>query len=175
MGLRSEVINYGSSRVESTSNGFVKEPDGSFGPVHKHWPTVVIESGLSESETKLANDARGWLEAPGSETQIVLTINIDRTSPTITFHRWQLDSVEMRRITRSHCHLGVVVEEVVATRQRNVTEVTGDITLPFSRVTARAPRNAAHTTEHDIILTKVALTEICEKTWPEVLSHGVDG
>ncbi|EFE44406.1 hypothetical protein TRV_00822 [Trichophyton verrucosum HKI 0517] len=87
MGLEFEILNSGEART--TSGTFVKEPDASFTLSDHDWPILVIEAGVSESDTKLKMDARGWLESAGSETKVTITIIINRHSPQIDFKKWE--------------------------------------------------------------------------------------
>lgn len=80
----------GTRGARSTSRTFVNEPDGSFTLPHHDWPILVIEAGVSKSDTKLQIDARGWLESARSGTKVAITININRFHPQIDFKRGAL-------------------------------------------------------------------------------------
>ncbi|KAK2811708.1 hypothetical protein FQN49_008437, partial [Arthroderma sp. PD_2] len=111
MCLREKIRDTGNARVTNQAGTFVKEPDTSFTPDGHEWPTLTIETGLSEKKGKLTIDARGWLESDGSETQVVITANIDRTIPRVTFDKWERKS-EPQRVTRSSRLPGYIAEEV---------------------------------------------------------------
>ncbi|KAF3482016.1 uncharacterized protein GIQ15_04775 [Arthroderma uncinatum] len=87
MNLDETIIISGSTRATGSTS--VKEPDGGFTRGHHSWPTLVIEGGASESATKLKMDAQWWLESNESITEIALTIEVSRDSPTITFQKWE--------------------------------------------------------------------------------------
>ncbi|KAM5445159.1 hypothetical protein MaudCBS49596_007794 [Microsporum audouinii] len=55
-----------------------------------------------------------------------------------------------------------VVEEIVATRESGVTKVTGDLTIPFEKLAARAANGPQ---ECDTIVTKDQVSTICELAW----------
>ncbi|KAM5432762.1 hypothetical protein MferCBS31731_007386 [Microsporum ferrugineum] len=160
MGLRDDIDDCGSARAES--NGHAKEPDGSFVLDSHDWPILTVEAGLSEKRSKLAVDARWWLEIEGSETELVITIKINRRTPNITFHRWEKHFPEGQMARRSSRKLGVIMEEVTATRLDGVTYVSGDLNIPFAKI---ASREEANPNEHDIIVTNATLRRICEKVW----------
>jgi hypothetical protein len=52
------------------------------------WPTLVIETGVSQSLPRLREDAKWWLAASSGNVRIVLVISIKRTS--VSFEIWQL-------------------------------------------------------------------------------------
>jgi len=54
------------------------------------WPTLVIESGVSESLPKLHDDVKWWFENSRGEVRIVIVMAIRRASRTIIFEQWQL-------------------------------------------------------------------------------------
>jgi hypothetical protein len=59
-----------------------KRPDLSYLPEQlpagrpHHWSSVVGECAYSESQSKLASDARWWLNAPSGEVKTVLAITV---------------------------------------------------------------------------------------------------
>ena len=83
MGLRWELFNLGATKYKTPHMS--KEGDSSFKPrsmrpLKTDWPTIVIQSGWSESLTKLRQDARRWLENSGGSVKIVLLFSIGRTT-----------------------------------------------------------------------------------------------
>lgn len=65
------------------------------------WPTFVIETGVSESLSRLRGDAKWWLAASSGNVRIVLIISINRTS--VSFEKWQLaPSNALRPLTRAY-------------------------------------------------------------------------
>ncbi|KAF3482648.1 uncharacterized protein GIQ15_01972 [Arthroderma uncinatum] len=161
MGVQDAPAEDGNAQVESEDGRFIKEPDDSFTPNGREWPSLTIEVGLSERPNKLAIDARGWLEAKGSETQVVITANIDQTVPQITFHKWELVA-EACRATRSSLTLGETTEKVICKLENGVIEVSGQINIPFKKLVGREKQTD---TEYDIVLTRADLAEICKPAW----------
>ena len=69
-----ECLTLGSPRNEL--GDWIKEPDVCWAPAFSsNKPTCVIEIGTSESTSHLSVDAHGWLEAPQSPVQAVITIS----------------------------------------------------------------------------------------------------
>lgn len=62
---------------------------GSFGETCG-WPTLVIESGVSESLTKLHHDAKWWFESSDGQVRYVIILCIDRARKTILLQKLQL-------------------------------------------------------------------------------------
>jgi hypothetical protein len=52
------------------------------------WPTVVIETGVSESLPRLRQDARWWFGASDGEVRMVIIISVKKTA--VHFEKWQL-------------------------------------------------------------------------------------
>ncbi|KAF7121832.1 hypothetical protein CNMCM5793_009385 [Aspergillus hiratsukae] len=78
-----EILNHHRRRNSYTD----KEADQSCRPVHlpaghsNHWPSVVVESAYSESQSKLANDARWWLNASEGELKTAITFMVTGILP----------------------------------------------------------------------------------------------
>ena len=71
-----------------------KEGDSAFKPLsirprEADWPTIVLESGWSESLTRLRQDAHIWLENSGGDVKIVLLFSIGRTARTMIIEKWE--------------------------------------------------------------------------------------
>lgn len=159
IGLKFEILGTGGARA--TSRTFVKEPDSSFTLPHHDWPILVIEAGVSESDTKLQMDARGWLESARSETKVAITINIDRFSSQIDFKKWEHSISTQNRTTRSS-HQPAEVTETIHAKYSNGIDITGDMTIPFEKIAGRKPRNA---NEHDIVITKAPFESVSRMVW----------
>lgn len=54
------------------------------------WPTLVIESGVSESFSKLHDDAKWWFENSGGQVRYVIILCIKRARRTILLQKLQL-------------------------------------------------------------------------------------
>ncbi|EGD99912.1 hypothetical protein TESG_07242 [Trichophyton tonsurans CBS 112818] len=161
--IRDMKLNYITTRSgagRATSDTFTKEPDGSFTLQDRDWPILVIEAGVSEAEDKLNIDARRWLESPKSETEVVITIKINRHSPEITFKKWEKSSATPQRVTRCSHQPAISNEIIHAKYQNDVTEITGDMVIPLAKIAGRGPQNS---NENDITVTKAAFEEICKE------------
>ena len=92
MGLRWELFRlnattYKTPRMSKEGDSAFKP--GSMRPLETDWPTIIIESGWSESLTKLREDARRWLENSRGEVKIVLLISIGRRARTMIIEKWE--------------------------------------------------------------------------------------
>ncbi|PGH27950.1 hypothetical protein AJ80_00204 [Polytolypa hystricis UAMH7299] len=116
MGL--SLLRTGPATVEHRN--YKQQPDSSWKPVPQ---------GSSESLQKLTIDAQGWLEAEGSETEIVLTVKIDRTTPKIHIQKWE--KMPPRRRTRSY--LPTATQQVDIEHSNGNTIVSGLMDLSFEK------------------------------------------
>lgn len=74
-----EIVGMGSTRFEGHSTS--KEADAAMKPITSQrlamdWPTLVFESGFSESLRRLRTDAKWWLTNSSSQVKIVILIDI---------------------------------------------------------------------------------------------------
>ena len=80
-----------------------KEGDSAFKPLTRQnendWPTIVIESGLSESLRRLRADARWWLENSGGDVRIVVIISINKAQKTLLIERWRAPLAQTKPVT----------------------------------------------------------------------------
>ncbi|EFQ98344.1 hypothetical protein MGYG_01377 [Nannizzia gypsea CBS 118893] len=163
MGLEYELIGINQKLVESSNKAWKKQADLSYAIAgHTRWPVLVFGTGLSETAKKLAIDAQGWLEAQGSDTQVAITIKIDRHQPNITLQRWELSYP--RRMTRSQQPIGAVTQEVRVFYKDGVARATGDLIIPFDKVFRRPKRGRR---EADISIKKEKLVYMGELIWAE--------
>lgn len=176
MNLEDEVDPLGSTTV--TLGSWQKEADGSWGPASNTTePRFVVEVGLSESAQNLAADARGWLETSGSSVKLVITIDIDRSSPEVILHRWEPAPREYHMQTRTPCISACRTETVKLTRTNNSTTVTRGtdtggmndtsatsvlLSLPFEKVVGRPPNSPM---ERDLVISEQQLKKFAEKIW----------
>src|SRR4051794_32051498 len=92
MGLRWELSSLGATTFKTLRVS--KEGDSAFKPLSMRprkadWPTIVLESGWSESLTRLRRDAHIWLENSGGDVKIVLLFSIGRTVRTMMIEKWE--------------------------------------------------------------------------------------
>ena len=67
---------------------FSKEGDTAYCPLPSReqetdWPTIVLESGLSEMHTRLRHDAQWWIVNSGGDVNIVIIISIKPAQKTL--------------------------------------------------------------------------------------------
>lgn len=93
MGLNEYYRWGGATRYKSTARG--KEGEQVFSPAQRwpssdglSWPTVVIETGVSESLPKLVEDARWWFGSSEGQVRIVILISV--TNRAVHIEKWQL-------------------------------------------------------------------------------------
>ncbi|KGO67991.1 hypothetical protein PITC_028930 [Penicillium italicum] len=109
MGLpRKEVVWVGSTTYRSgTSKG--NEADNSYLPPSRHtqpienagYPSLVVETGVSESLGRLRQDARKWFADSGGDVRIVILIHASEN--VVSFEKWQLaPSTAPRPLTKKY-------------------------------------------------------------------------
>lgn len=86
-----EIVEMGSTRFEGRSAS--KEADASMKPIPSRrlatdWPTLVFESGLSESLRHLRTDAKWWLTNSSGQVKIVILIDIDSYTQKLHIEQW---------------------------------------------------------------------------------------
>ncbi|RMZ76861.1 hypothetical protein DV738_g4694, partial [Chaetothyriales sp. CBS 135597] len=72
-----------------------KEADSAFRPKSLRpddadWPTIVLESGLSESLPRLRLDAAWWLTESQGQVKTVIVISVKPATPIIHVEKWEL-------------------------------------------------------------------------------------
>ncbi|KAK9318728.1 hypothetical protein V1517DRAFT_334791 [Lipomyces orientalis] len=146
------------------SNELSKEPDASYIPQTRqgpdHFPSFIVEVGVSQSLLQLRQDARLWLEKTNGETKVVLLIFLNVATSTLTIERWQHATSPPPRETRSG-RLFVPEKVQLVTYDNNTQQVTGDpLILPINLLL-------------DVVPSHVPSSEISFGR-PELLSYGVD-
>lgn len=141
MGLHRAVLGYGKVDVD-VGNGDTKRPQ------------VVVEVAVSETETKLRNDARMWVDPVKGQAYMAIAIKVDRTKPMITLDTYEWDSGTQRaRVTQS-----CVVEETGT----KITVSQCPITIPFNYMFGRSPQIPKET---DLQLEKQNLIDMASSVW----------
>ncbi|GFF33958.1 hypothetical protein IFM51744_02288 [Aspergillus udagawae] len=147
-----------------------KKHDQSYKPVNMpagysgHWPSVVIEVAFSESQSKLANDARWWLNASGGELKTVITIAVQNRRKSITIDKWE----GISRPTRGDPGKIVpeVVQKVTITREGDdaPVHITGaPLVIGFEKLFLRPAEEQKG--EGDVVIDHDDLTLIADLTW----------
>ncbi|KAJ5817173.1 hypothetical protein N7447_009406 [Penicillium robsamsonii] len=159
MGLnKAAIFRYGGATI-NVGGGNTKEPDLGWGPRQRprgvaNRPSVVLEVGLSEPETKLRNDARMWVDPTRGEASMAITIKVNHRKPMITIQTWEWDSNSQRPHVTQSC--------VIEKTGDNITVSQHALTIPFNLLLRRPPSIPRET---DIRLQKQDLVEIGTGVW----------
>lgn len=160
MGLKRCLRTFGSATCVAES-GSAKQPDAQFLPKRlprartKKWPTLVVESGFSESPSKLMSDARFWLTQFNGEVQVVITIKISRSMPQIVLESWEL-------VNDRHKRTQVVT---ISKGENNHLYIRGQpLIIGFDKLFLRQPSSPRET---DLSLDDSVLEELATEVWEE--------
>src|SRR5271155_2906119 len=140
MGLRWELFRlnattYKTPRMSKEGDSAFKP--GSMRPLETDWPTIIIESGWSESLTKLREDARRWLENSRGEVKIVLLISIGRRARTMIIEKWENRPVPANR-PRTRSNTTQTPTQIQAiTIDSNSNTASAPLTLEFRKIFLR--------------------------------------
>ncbi|EEP75878.1 predicted protein [Uncinocarpus reesii 1704] len=143
MGMRfnTYLVSIGSATIEN------KEPDYAVQPLNlpagrtPKWPTLVVETGKSQSHHDLDRVARQWIQKSAGEVKVALTIKVSRTMVTI------------RRYGRSGITRAAVLQTITVEKRGQNSPVRvagGPLIIPFIDLFLRtAVRNQADITFND--------------------------
>lgn len=126
------------------------------------WPTLVIESGFSESKPKLQSDAEWWLKASNGDVTTALTISVHRKQAEIVIEKWQpicTGQTSTRTQISPTLQQRVIVSWLDETPERVISN--GPLVVSFQNLFLRPP---AHT-EGDIVFTDDDLGEVAKMVW----------
>ena len=133
MGAEEVMAPCGAGTFRSQSNISSKEADTAYKPATRtqksDWPTIVLESGYSESMRRLVVDARWWLVNAGGDVKTVLLIWINGERQALHLERWCLAPPHDRPATR---------HAIVPTKADEVDIVAGN-PRPYSRTMSVVP------------------------------------
>jgi hypothetical protein len=178
MGLVSKVIKIGMSYRELCPMGGTrypghtssKEGDSTYKPSSRKkeldWPTIVFESGLSESLRRLRSDAKWWLENSGGDVKIVVLISIKPADKRLQIEKWELAPSLNQRATRAHSNPNTQIPsqiQEITIMPNNI--VTGSpLVLEFQKIFLRPPVLP----ESDITFTAADLSRWADIFWQSV-------
>lgn len=168
MGVRTQLRSLVGADVVTPTR--TKKPDQSYRPVNlpaghsNRFPSVVIESAWSERQSKLADDARWWLNASQGELKTAITISVQKKKRAITIEKWEAIS----RPTRGEPGKMVpeVVQKVTMTREGDgkPVHVTGaPLVIGFDKLFLRPAEEDKG--EGDVFLDNDDLTLVADLTW----------
>ena len=177
MGLWKSWISIGATtlRAQGHPGGDGGESDSSGGPrperfAHGSWPTLIIESGDSETLSELHRDMRWWFAASQHQVKIVVLVKFDHRQEAILLERWEEEPANLRlgaTTTRQAAVLQPVIRQQINITQNATTSpvsyhvTRGALVLPFHLLFLRAPGPQ----EHDVIFSIQDLQEYAEVVW----------
>ena len=105
MGLRTtRFVPIGATKFSPPNSS--KEGDSAYKPATRNrkydWPTIVVESGLSEGLARLRIDAQWWLANSEGDVKIVVIISILPLQKKLHVEKWCLSPASTRPLTRAH-------------------------------------------------------------------------
>jgi hypothetical protein len=183
MGLEDEFASLGATTFKTLR--ISKEGDSVYRPLSMRprgtdWPTIVIESGWSESLTRLRRDACLWLEDSRGDVKIVLLFSIGRgaRAGTMIIEKWENRPVPAnppatRSVTRAAATLPnppplqtptqTPTQIQAITIDSNTNTVNGtSLTLEFQKIFLR---QAVPPLEHDFTYTVQHLLAFTTVFW----------
>lgn len=173
MGILSDLMSLGNARV--TSGDISKESDSSFRPVavpagpDRRWPSVVIESGYSESTIHLRQMADLWISESDGQVKVVIVISIERAREKILIEKWTPNPTPLNTgpALRSRGRSAMREQTITLTKTHNrPAAVTGaPLVIMFHEMFLR---NRATDTEKDFRISEHDLQEIAKKVWDEM-------
>ncbi|KAJ5470239.1 hypothetical protein N7530_007596 [Penicillium desertorum] len=146
-------------RTITRGHGRGKIPDYGWRPRHgppgqPSSPSVTLEVALSDSDSKLNSDVRFWLNPDNSDTNICLTLRINRSRPEIRIENWEWQNDKAHRS-----------QVVWITRKKNQTQVSDHpLLIPFESLFRRNPTGPA---ERDLAISQQQLVFVAEALWEE--------
>ena len=139
------------------------------------WPTLVIESGQSESMNYLHLDMQWWFAASQHQVKIVLLVKFDHNQRAILLERWEeeappprLGATTTRQAAALQALQPVLRQQITITKNAaspvsyHVTR--GDLVLPFHLLFLRDPSPQ----ESDVIISIQDLEGFAEYVWEVV-------
>ncbi|EFR05554.1 hypothetical protein MGYG_08570 [Nannizzia gypsea CBS 118893] len=152
MKFHAYLVGIGSATIEH------KEPDYAVRPLNlpvgrtPKWPTLVIETGKSQSHSDLDRVARRWIQKSSGDVKMVLTVKVSRTKLTV------------QRYGRSGITRAAVLQTITVEKRGQKSPVHiagGPLIIPFTDLFLRtAVRNQA-----DIIFNNAELEEWAKFVW----------
>ena len=163
------LIRLGAARFDGNQSS--KEGDTAYKPRSRNqiddWPTIVFESGFSESFTQLRRDAGWWLTNSRGDVRIVVIVFVRPEQKTLQVEKWCL--VPPLRITRGNRGILTRMQEILVTQNpparrggAAIYNVTGaPLTLEFEKMLLRNPAPP----ESDVTFTTVDLSQWATEFW----------
>lgn len=151
MGMRSisQLKSIGSATIDHKEADYTVQPKRLPRGRSRKWPSLVVETGFTETHGKLAADADWWLRQSNGDVKVVITIKVSKTK--VTIRRWGGQAVLKQEI-------------VMRKHNRRPATITGaPLRIPFRDLFLRDPvRN-----QGDLIFRQEDLEEWAEAIWEE--------
>ncbi|OGM41669.1 hypothetical protein ABOM_009992 [Aspergillus bombycis] len=149
-----------------------KEPDAAFIPEvpipgrDRTWPTIVIETGVSESVARLRIDASWWLARSKGLVKLVILISVSRVQPKVGLECWKLGAVQHSHNLRSLSQAPLrptKTQSITITRSGGSTMVMGaPLVIQFQDVFVNPPSGPL---QGDFVFGAALLEEIARSVW----------
>jgi hypothetical protein len=156
MNCRKDLATIGATKQILQNLG--KQPDESWGPAIAHYPTCVLEVGVSESLRQLDRDAQRWIGSEASHVTQVVTAKIYPHRTKITFAVW-------RRTTGRQA----VKDEEICIEWHNGQPTARDnirLCICFEQMFERPPTSG--TAKGDLIFSEQELSGIACSVWQDM-------
>lgn len=166
MGMTDEDL-YGLGSTRFPGRRSSKEGDSAYKPLSRgnrsDWPTIVIESGLSESLRHLRADAKWWLENSGGDVGIVILISIKEAQRNLLIEKWELALAPNRPITRAFNNPNTLIPTKMQEIRidSNIVVTGAPLVLEFRKIFLRPPTPP----ENDIVFTVQDLSAWATQYW----------
>lgn len=156
--------------TDRKSGGRTKRPDQQYLPkvlppgYSGDWPSVVVESGWSESKAKLARDASWWLTSGAGEVKNAVTLSVSQTRREIVIEIWEL----VHRATRQEPQrkAPAVTQHLVlsqATSKSPLIITNAPLIIEFAKLFLREPN--ANNGEDNIVFREDTLEYYALSVW----------
>ncbi|PUU76792.1 hypothetical protein B9Z19DRAFT_1194475 [Tuber borchii] len=171
-GQRAMIIPAGSTRFPGLNNS--NEAAASLRPCHVRprytdWPSVVLETGVSETAERLHVDGRWWFANSGGAVKIVLLFFVNLKASSIKIELWKEGTVRNQQQTRVRSAVTSTGPTLQKTVNLTPNAITGaPIKLRFHDIFLRNPRKELGEPKHYHI-TEDDLSEYYKSVWPPSL------
>ncbi|CAK7204179.1 hypothetical protein SEUCBS139899_006933 [Sporothrix eucalyptigena] len=190
MGVENEW-EWTAAEAYTTSNGSEVEGDATGGPTSpgglNEWPTLVIESGYSQSIQSLRNKAMWWFHQSGHRMKVVLLIKMNIRNSSIHIEKWTERAAARlpgARTTRLSARTGQAggwqaecrqIVDILWTGPAPIRQTPnqaradpalyhvagGPLTISFADIFLRPPVGG----EHDFVVTVLELQRLAARAW----------
>ena len=140
---RNELYPVGATRYKGLRSS--READTAYKPLPARngeydWPTLVFESGLSESLARLRTDAQWWLVESGGHVNIVIIISIQAALSELHIEQWELGTTQQPRTRATSSNVQQPSQSPICVKTVHIdrTTVTGaPLVLDFDKIFLR--------------------------------------